>query len=195
MNRKRQQNLFDQIPKRGRKPLKPEGHFGGIYLKNYNPKSARPLDSKKALHLVLKSSQATGSRSFKSKANEGAVWAIIQAQAKNFGVKIYEYANSGNHLHILLRAKNRFEYAAFIRSITGLIARHVGRSEKGSPLKRKFWDARPFSRIVSFARKEFQAARVYILRNTLEIIGWMPYVARNKKLPSVRRQWLMAAVE
>ncbi|MCB0394079.1 MAG: transposase [Bdellovibrionales bacterium] len=175
--------------------MRPDGHFGGVYLKNYNPKSERPLDSKKALHLVLKSSQAVGKRSFKSKENEGVVWQIIQTQAKNFGVKIYEYANSGNHLHLLIRVKNRWDYAAFIRSITGLIARYVGRSEKGTPLKRKFWDARPFSRIVSFARREFRQARAYILRNTLEVIGWMPYIARNKKLPSARRQWLMSAVE
>ncbi|MCB0393213.1 MAG: transposase [Bdellovibrionales bacterium] len=195
MNRKRQQNLFEQSPKRSRKLMRPDGHFGGTYLKTYNPKSERPLDSKKALHLVLKSSQAVGTRSFKSKANEGVVWAIVQMQAKTFGVKIYEYANSGNHLHLLVRVKNRWDYAAFIRSITGLIARHVGRSEKCSPLKRKFWDARPFSRIVSFARKEFQAARAYIFRNTLEIIGWMPYQSRSKRLSLDRRQWLMSAIE
>ncbi|MCB0393819.1 MAG: hypothetical protein KDD25_04640, partial [Bdellovibrionales bacterium] len=85
--------------------------------------------------------------------------------------------------------------AAFIRSVTGLIARHVGRTEKGSPLKRKFWDARPFSRIVSFARNEFRTAKAYLLRNTLEVIGWMPYQFRDQKLSQKKRAWLMAAME
>jgi len=191
--RKIQQSLFHQLPKRGRPPTKPHGHFGGRYLKNYNPKSERPMDSKKALHLVLKSSQATGEKSFKSEKYEAKIWDIIKHHADKTGIKIYEYANGGNHLHLLLRAKHRDDYTAFIKTITGLIARLVGNSERGNPLKKKFWDARPFSRVVSFAYREFNAIKTYLLRNTLEAIGWMKYISRYSRLPKELRRVLDGA--
>ncbi len=191
MRKKIQQSLFDQTPQRGRKPIKPRDHFGGMYLKNYNPKSKRPMDSKKALHVVLHSAKAVGLKSFKNSAHEAAIWEIISRHAKRTGTSIYEYANAGNHLHLLIRAKKREDYAAFIRIITGLIARLVGKSERGVPLKEKFWDGRPFSRVVSFAKREFQTVKTYLLRNVLEAIGWMPYVPRSKQLPpKIRKYWL-----
>jgi REP element-mobilizing transposase RayT len=195
MPRKIQQSLFDQIPKRGCKPNNPHGHFGGRYLKTYNPKSERPMDSKKALHLVLKSSLAVGEKSFNNDKYKTKIWDIICDHAEKLDVKIYRYANGGNHLHLLLRAKNRADYVAFIRIITGLIARLVGKSEKGQPLKKKFWDARPFSRIVSFAKQEFTAIKSYLLRNTLEAIGWMPYYRRGRHLPNKLRRWLITGSE
>jgi REP element-mobilizing transposase RayT len=194
MSRKIQQSLFDLKPKRGRKPLKPFHHFGGIYLMNYNPSARRPMDAKKALHLVLRSSQATGPRSFKHVDYEAKVWEIISTHTENTGVRIYEYGNGGNHLHLLIRAKHRDDYNSFIRIISGLIARLVGKSQRGQPLKGKFWDSRPFTRIVSFNKREFRIAKAYLLRNTLEAIGWLPYFPRHKKLPTELRQWLMAAI-
>jgi REP element-mobilizing transposase RayT len=194
MSRKIQQNLFDQIPKRGRKPQKPHDHFGGRYLQNYNPKSKRPMDSKKALHLVLKSSQAVGEKSLNSHKFKTKIWDIICNHAEKRGIKIYEYANGGDHLHLLLRAKHRDEYSGFIRTISGLIARLVGGAQRGKPLRKKFWDARPFSRIVSFAKREFNSVKTYLLRNTLEAIGWMPYISRKQRLPSQLRHWLNASI-
>jgi REP element-mobilizing transposase RayT len=199
MSRKKQQSLFDLKPKRGRKPLKPHGTFGGMYLKNYNANCKRPMDSKKALHVVVRSEKATGEKSFKNKNNEARIWQIVSEQALKCGVRIYAYANGGNHLHIVLRVKNRSDYSAFIRSITGLIARHIGKSERGKPFKResggklktKFWDGRPFTRIVSFGKTEFHSTKSYLLRNTLEAIGWMPYISRDKKLPSEIRRWYL----
>jgi len=194
MPRKIQQSLFDQLPKRGRPPIKPHGHFGGRYLKNYNPNCQRPMDSKKALHLVLKSSQAVGDKSFKSEKFEAKIWDIIKHHAEKTGIKIHEYANGGNHLHLLLHAKNRDDYTAFIKTITGLIARTVGKSERGKPLKKRFWDARPFSRVVSFAKKEFKAIKTYLLRNTLEAIGWMKYISRDSRMPKELRKMLVGGV-
>jgi REP element-mobilizing transposase RayT len=194
MSRKIQQNLFEQIKKRGPKPRKPADHFGGIYHQNYNPKSKRPMDSKKALHVVMRSTQAKGVKSFKSVKYEAAIWEIISRHAERFGIKIYEYANAGNHLHILLRAKHRDEFKAFIRTISGLIARLVGGAQRNNPLKKKFWDARPFSRVVSFAKREFDAAKSYLHRNIMEVIGWMPYVPRDQRLPAKWRQWLTPTI-
>jgi REP element-mobilizing transposase RayT len=194
MSRKKQLNIFDQKPKRGRKPKKPATHFGGIHLKNYNPKSKRPMDSKKALHLTMKSSQATGTKSFKNENYEAKIWEIISNHAERFQIKIYEYANGGNHLHLLIRAKHRDEFRAFIRTISGLIARLVGGGQRNHARNRRFWDARPFTRIVSFAKKEFATAKSYLHRNMLEIIGWMPYVARDMRLPKNWREWLTPTI-
>ena len=183
----KQLKLFNPPKKRGPKPKFKNGAFGGSIHSNYNPNKQRPIDHKKALHIVLRSSQARGLRSFKHKNNETKVWDIIRKQAKNFNIKLYAYANSGNHLHLLLRAKERKEYSFFIRAISGLIARHVGSSERGQKLKKPFWDARPFSRIVSFAKREFATVKSYLLRNTLEAVGWIKYIPRDKKLdPNIR---------
>ena len=178
-----QQDLFTAQGKRGRPRTKPTDHFGGVYLKNYNPKSKRPMDSKKALHLVLRSTHAKNDRSFKHQNHESRIWEIISNQARRTGIKIYAYANSGNHLHLLLRAKLREDFTSFIRAVTGLIARQVGQCERGAPLKKKFWDARPFSRVVSFTKKEFAGVKTYIYRNTLETIGWAPYISRKQAWP------------
>jgi REP element-mobilizing transposase RayT len=193
MAKKAQQSLFDQVPKRGRPPKKPSDHFGGRYLLNYNPKFKRPMDSKKALHLILRSSKSTGARSLKNEKYEAKIWQIVSHHAQKLGISIYSYSNGGNHLHLLIRAKYRDDYNSFIRTITGLIARAVGKTERGHRSKEKFWDARPFSRIVSFAKREFQMVRAYLLRNTLEAIGWLPYISRDQKLPAEWRAWLMAA--
>jgi len=152
------------------------------------------MDSKKALHLVLKSSQAVGEKSFGNEKFEAKIWDIISHHAEKTGIKIYEYANAGNHLHLLMRAKHRADYTAFIRIITGLIARLVGNSERGNPLKKKFWDARPFSRIVGFAKQEFKAIKTYLMRNTLEAIGWMKYISRDSSLPINLRQVLVGGI-
>ena len=91
---------------------------------------------------------------------------------------------------MLIRAKHRDSYNKFIRVITGLIARHVGGTQKGRPLKEKFWDARPFTRIVSFAKREFATVKTYLLRNVLEAIGWFPYIDRDRELPTHLRKLL-----
>jgi REP element-mobilizing transposase RayT len=172
-----------QPVKRGRKQIRPENSFGGKYCLNYNPKTKRPLNEKKALHLVLRSTLAKGKLSFKNTAFEEKIWAIIKKHSSKNNIKIYEYANASNHLHLLIRAKAREDYVRFIKTITGLIARLVSGIEKGSRLKRKFWDARPFTRIVSFSKNDFKRVKLYLLRNTLETIGWIPYISRSKKLP------------
>lgn len=168
--------------RRGRPRKRPENCFGGDHFKTYNPSQQRPIFSQKALHLVLRSSQTKGKRSFLNKAHEDFIWKIIKKHAQKNAVTIYEFANAGNHIHLLIRVKRRDFYCRFIRSITGLIARQVGRSEKGQPLSQKFWDARPFSRVVSFSRSDFQKVRLYIKRNIWEAIGFIPHIKRSKKL-------------
>jgi len=174
--------------KLGRNRKRPGNVFGGMYFKNYNPSMQRPIRAKKALHLVMRSCQAKGGLSFKNKKFEAKIWDIIKKHAFRNGITIYSYANAGNHLHLLIRVRRRDAYHRFIRSVTGLIARVVGGSEKGRKLKKKFWDARPFTRIVSFSKYDFPYVKAYLLKNTLETIGWIPYIKRSQKMPP---QWKM----
>lgn len=148
--------------------------FGGSLLKG-NPRHARPLSFKRPLHLVLRSTLATGERSFLRRARE--VERIVRRSARRQNVRVYRLANSGNHLHLLVRPGSRHAYRAFIRSVTGLLARAMLGSRKRRPAREKFWDARPFSRVLAWGRDFRQAAR-YLLRNALEARGLIPYRER-----------------
>lgn len=177
--------LKNRLETRGRKRKLPINTMGGGFHSKYNPSFKRPMNSKKALHVVLKSSQAKNLKSFKHINNEQKVFDIVDKAAKNFGIKIYDYANGGNHLHLLLKASKREDYVKFIKAITGLIARFVNKAERGCPSKNKFWDSRPFSRIVHFG-KDFKKVKSYFLRNTLEALGWVKY---QKRKISLNKEW------
>jgi hypothetical protein len=194
-------------------------HFGGAYLKKSNPKKARPISTKRSMHLVLRSSRATGGRSLLRKSRQ--IFEIVYAQAKLHGVKIYRYANAGNHLHLVIMPRSVVAFKKFVRATSGLIARLILGVERGrarfpksiqpknpksinqlpvdhrkaeassflsktSPSLKtsrayiKFWDQRPFTRIVEWGR-DFKNACSYLMQNTLEAIGFLEYKTRVRK--------------
>jgi REP element-mobilizing transposase RayT len=146
--------------------------FGGFLSKSKgNPKTQRPLVTRQAIHLVLKSSKATGKHSLLLFHREIEI--LLRKQARDFGVKIYAFANAGNHLHLLIRIHNRRNYRAFIRAISGLIMRKVFGFEKGHGGRHaNLWDARPFTRIVAWG-KDFLGVKDYLLINELETEGFL----------------------
>ena len=163
-------------------------HFGGAYLKNSNPKEKRPISIKKSMHLVMRSSYAKGNYSLLKKSKE--IQSLISAQGKTFGVKVYRQANGGNHLHLILLPRSRQAFNGFIRAISGLIVRVVLEIERGRPFfktDRKglegFWDKRPFTRIVEWGR-DFKGVCNYLLKNTLEALGFIPYQPRKHRFKS-----------
>ena len=105
--------------------------------------------------------------------------------ARLYQVQIYDFANSGNHLHFLLRAKTRGGFKSFLRVLTGLIAMKVGRSGKGRRLNGKFWDLPAFTRIVAWG-KAFKVARKYVVQNTLEALGMIPHAPRKSSPAQIR---------
>lgn len=151
--------------------------FGGSRLKSH-AKVKRPLATKQPLHLVVKSSYATGARSMLRKRNASRIEAIIRSQARLKGLRVYHFVNVGNHLHLVLRVDHRSlqtgrrAYRAFIRAVTGLIARHVLGAERGAAQGAKFWQARPFTRIVTWGR-DYLGLSGYMLKNQLEAIGFV----------------------
>lgn len=133
------------------------------------------------MHLVLRSSKAKGAWSFKRAQNEKKVCEIIDRFAAKYRVKILKTAVVGNHLHLQIKLVSREAYKAFIRAITAAIAMAVTGTSRWKPLKNeakdRFWDYRPFTRIVVGLR-EFINLQNYIEINQLEGLGFTRIEAR-----------------
>ncbi len=152
-------------------------HFGGAHLTS-NPKLKRPLSLKKTSHLVMRSLRATGRSSFHNYNNQ--ITAIIFRQAQLAGVKVYRFANGGNHLHLIILPRSRQAFNAFIRATSGLIARLVLGAEKGRAKSQQFWEKRPFTRIVEWGL-DYKKACAYLMQNTLEALGFVGYTPRKRR--------------
>lgn len=53
-------------------------------------------------------------------------------------------------------------------------------STKERPRENKFWESRVYTRIVSWGREYLQVKR-YVVQNTLEALGLIPYKTRSKR--------------
>ncbi len=145
---------------------KPKDWFGGHSFKT-NAKSKRPLSSKLPIHVVLRTDHKNSMRKPKA---FGVVDRILYKTAKKHGVKIYEYANVGNHLHLLLKIPHVRRWAAFIRELTGRISQEL-QQLKGPQKGAKYWSQRPFTRIVQGWRKAYKTAKEYVVLNRWEAEG------------------------
>ncbi|CAN5681381.1 hypothetical protein BH10BDE1_BH10BDE1_00120 [soil metagenome] len=174
--------------------------YGGSLRNTREGRSrGRPLATRETMHLVLRSTQAKGPWSFRNTKNAKNIVRIVGDFAQKYGVGILSMANVGNHLHLQIKLANRRTYAPFIRAITGAIAMAVtGRtrwSKKHSiekPAKpidsrrktapeengaKKFWDYRPFTRIVQSLRARLNL-NDYTRINALEGEGYQREDAR-----------------
>lgn len=108
---------------------------------------------------------------------------IISKFAHKYEVKVYSSANVGNHLHLHIKLSNRFTYYKFIRAITAAIAMAVTGASRWQPLRKtesqksnrqikdRFWDYRPFTRVVVGFRG-FLNLKDYIEINQMEGFGY-----------------------
>lgn len=145
--------------------------FGGSLTTTRAHRVARPISTKKPMHLVLRSSIAKGPNSFLAPQNNRKIKAHLIRLSRKFGVKIQNAANVGNHIHLVLKLSNRRAYKPFICAVTGSIARTVIQQSKGSLADiHKFWDFRPYSRIIEGLRA-FRILRDYLLINRLQALG------------------------
>ncbi|MGZ3687846.1 MAG: hypothetical protein ACXVBW_06080 [Bdellovibrionota bacterium] len=136
----------------------------GSGIRERRRKLARPIAKNRCLHLTLRSERAKGHWSLFQERNERHVKHLVHALARKRGVRIYQYANSGNHLHILLHPKSgREEFQRYLKTLTGLIARHVTGARKGQA-KGKFWDGLAYTRLVEWGR-DFINAKRYVIQN------------------------------
>lgn len=117
-------------------------------------KTGRPLDRKKPIHLVLKSTTSHTLLRRKSRVQE-----TINRISSKFGIKIHSSAIQYDHIHLNLSFQNRQVYVMWIRALTGSLAQKI----KG--LKFKFI---PFTRIIASWGREFKAVQSYIDKNRIE---------------------------
>ena len=131
---------------------------------------SRPLATRSTMHLVLRSSKAKAEWSFRQPKHAAKITEIATRFAVKNGVRILSLANVGNHLHFHIQLTNRFGYRPFIRAVTAAIAMAVTGACRSRPLKRtakdRFWDYRPFTRIVDGFRALLK------LRDYVEINNW-----------------------
>lgn len=107
---------------------------------------------------------------------------LLNRLKARWGIAVYRYANVGNHLHLLIRAKNRASWQGFIREFSGGVAMIVTGARKSHALKRSsaadisesakrgFWDYLVFTRIVAW-RRDFDGVAAYVLKNLWEAAG------------------------
>lgn len=154
--------------------------FGGSLLKGSHPKKKRIFREKLALHIVMKSSQALGKNSL-LRYNE-QIDRELERQAARHSVKVFAAANGGNHLHLLIQTRTREQLSAFLRSFSGRVAQLVvGRKTESQrrAFKTRFWDARPFSRLVSWGQ-DFKNVCRYLGINAAEsLLGFCREAARD----------------
>jgi REP element-mobilizing transposase RayT len=158
-----------------------EKEFGGSKLLNKaHAREARPISVKRPMHLVMRSTLAVGEKSFLRTKRARKIRELVHRLGKEKGVKVYRFANSGNHLHFIILPRSREAFKAYIKAVTGIIARITLGAERGAALGKRFWDAKPYTKIIEWGR-EYRAVCDYLLRNTLEALGFIPYQSRKRK--------------
>jgi REP element-mobilizing transposase RayT len=156
-------------------------------------RSKRPLSTKEALHLVMRSSWAHGPYCLLRRRKE--IEHVIRLTAQTYGVRLYRFAIVSNHIHLLIKVSRRELYCRFIRVVTGRIAERVMRSLSFSNFRKthptpsqtepqgigqQFWQFRPFSRIVHWGR-DYNGCAAYIEQNVLEALGFVRYKPRKDR--------------
>lgn len=153
--------------------LKAASAFGGILFRKARYRTHRPLCTKRSIHLVLRSSQATGTRSFQSSENWKKIEKLCFEFAARHRVQIQHYANGGNHLHLVIKLKRKLAYSSFIRALTGAIALKVTGANRNNPNKSRFWDFRPFTTLVK-RTTTYSISKDYVTLNFLESLKAIP---------------------
>jgi len=102
-----------------------------------------------------------------------AIDRILKEEVDRQGGRLFDGSNSGNHLHLLVQFRRPEALRSFLRAIAGRIARLVLGAKKGTRILKngqRFWDARPWSRLVGWGR-DFANVRRYALVNAHERLG------------------------
>src|SRR5260221_2591447 len=127
-------------------------------------KLERPVSVRRPMHVVLTSQRAVGPWSLRK--HERAVREALRAMARRFGIRVYDFANVGTHLHLVVRARRREAFQSFLRSFAGIVARRVTGARRGRPSGR-FFSGLAWSRVVGWGR-DYLGVRHYVFRNEIE---------------------------
>ena len=95
--------------------------FGGEERKGKR-KLKRPFSPKAQMHLVLKSKRARGKWNMLAGTNATQIKKLVLEKAKKWGVRIERYVNVGNHIHLLVQAREHRGFKGFLREVSGASA-------------------------------------------------------------------------
>lgn len=125
-------------------------------------KRRRPLKTNTPTHLILKAERDFGEKA-----------ALVLSEAKrlapNAEVAIMDFAINHDYLHLTIRFPHRRNYAVYVRALTGLLARKIGKG---------IWKLLPFTRVVGWGNP-LRNLEKYLEQNRLEAAGHMPYQPRR----------------
>ena len=164
--------------------------FGGSLTTTRAHRRRRPLSTKQPIHLVLRSSRARDALSFWRTQNRQIIERATAKQAARHGVRVLKLVNVGNHLHLLVRLTRLRGYAGFIRGLTGTIGLLIGTRVKSdayhgdgcaprpSSNKLRFWDFRPFTRVL-VGRRAYFVMQDYLRINELQGLGFNKIQAKE----------------
>lgn len=143
----------------------PTRHGGGS--RAGKRKTARPIVTRTPMHLVMRSTRARGAWSFLR--HRKSLVAITRECAARYGIKVLGYENVGNHLHLLVQARDRVGMQVFLKVLPQRIMFLVTGARKGQP-RGKFFDEIVFSRVVQWG-PDFWGMLRYLGKNRVESFG------------------------
>ncbi|MGZ3697873.1 MAG: transposase [Bdellovibrionota bacterium] len=115
----------------------------------------------------------------------------ISSLARKNGVRIHEFANAGNHFHLLIKGQTKKSIQNFLKSVGSQVAQLVTGAKKGQPFRkskegRAFWDELVFTRVIAPGLRPYRAVKDYIWLNVQESIGLLPQSKRRRRPPVTR---------
>lgn len=143
--------------------------YGGNSRRGFR-KIKRPFQSRRPLHIVMRSKRARGEWSFLHRKHKHLISVLLKVLAKDCGLRIYKFENVGNHLQLLAKFPSRQALRKFLRVFTQRLVFLVTGARKGQP-KGKFFDAIAYSRIV-FGGREFQLTKKILSEATTDAFGF-----------------------
>jgi REP element-mobilizing transposase RayT len=146
--------------------FRPRFEHGGAIRKGKR-KLARPIDPRRPMHLVMRAEVAKNRLSLLRHAR--AIEALAHRLARRNRLKIYRFVNVGNHLHVIVRSKDRKGLQDFLRVFAGKTAQLVTGAKKGKAFG-KFWDALAYTRVAAWGIA-FQRLQSYLQINEIEAAG------------------------
>ena len=147
-------------------------------------KTSRPLEPTLPLYVVLRSSRARGKWSLTRHPTRNAVKETLRVLSERHDIKVFEFSNGGDQVHLLLRAQSRASFQAFLRAFAGLVARQVTGARKGKPSGR-FWDALTFSRVLNWG-EEFEVVRGCLAGGDLDALALIHQPKKTARTPAKR---------
>ncbi|MBI1861864.1 MAG: transposase [Deltaproteobacteria bacterium] len=108
---------------------------------------SRPFGVGQPTHITLRLQMAVGEYSLLRK--KSWLYGYIPRLARQLGIRVLHMSINGNHLHLVISTRACSLQAAFLRGLSGVIARKTLRAEKGCAKATRFWSERPYSRLVT----------------------------------------------